>query len=530
MIEKVGVYCRLSDEDRFKTNKNDDSDSIVNQRSMCVKFAVNNGWDVVDIYSDDDFSGAGVDRPGFNKLIEDCESRKINLVLCKTQSRFSRDLEVIERYLHNKFIEWGVRFVSIVDNADTSNESNKKSRQINGLMNEWYLEDLSQNIKKSLKNKREDGLFMGSFAPYGYVRSSENKHKLIVDPVASKVVKEIFERYKNGEGYFKIAQYLNNNNIPTPSVYKKQSGSNFVCCNNNYKNPIWTIDTIAKLLRNEVYIGNLVQGKRTSLGYKVHKFRKVNEKDWCRTENTHDAVIDKETWNLVQKRLGTHESPTRTGEVHYFSKKVYCSDCGKVFTRNVFNTKSGKKAYLQCKGAKKLNICENNKSIKIGELEIIVINAINDLLNNYYDKDNLQEYYNNIKSNDKTIKETIDVLNKEKNNLDKKIAENKSYFRKLYEDKNNELITEDMFKMLTSDYSKEIDNMILRKNNIDNEIDCLNTKEDNRKQASDIFKKYKHIKKLDKLIIDEFIEKINIGAYNKETNSRDIEIEWNFEI
>src|SRR5574344_3081219 len=223
MIEKVGVYCRLSDEDRFKTNKNDDSDSIVNQRSMCVKFAVNNGWDVVDIYSDDDFSRAGVDRPGFNKLIEDCENGKINLVLSKTQSRFSRDLEVIERYLHNKFIEWGVRFVSIVDNADTSNESNKKSRQINGLMNEWYLEDLSQNIKKSLKNKREDGLFMGSFAPYGYVRSSEDKHKLIVDPVASKVVKEIFEKYKNGEGYYKIAQYLNNNNIPTPSVYKKNN-------------------------------------------------------------------------------------------------------------------------------------------------------------------------------------------------------------------------------------------------------------------------------------------------------------------
>ena len=131
MLEKVGVYCRLSDEDRDKLNKNDDSDSIVNQRSMCLKFANQNGWNVVDIYSDDDFSGAGVDRPDFNRLLKDCENGKINLVLCKSQSRFSRDMEVIERYLHNKFIEWGVRFVSIVDNADTSIESNKKSRQIN---------------------------------------------------------------------------------------------------------------------------------------------------------------------------------------------------------------------------------------------------------------------------------------------------------------------------------------------------------------------------------------------------------------
>ena len=117
MIEKVGVYCRLSDEDRDKLNKTDDSDSIINQRSMCLKYANQNNWNVVDIYSDDDFSGAGVERPDFNRLIRDCESGKINLVLCKSQSRFSRDMEVIERYLHNKFIEWGVRFVSIIDNA-----------------------------------------------------------------------------------------------------------------------------------------------------------------------------------------------------------------------------------------------------------------------------------------------------------------------------------------------------------------------------------------------------------------------------
>ena len=264
MIEKVGVYCRLSDEDRDKLNKNDDSDSIVNQRSMCLKYAQQNGWNVVDIYSDDDFSGAGTYRPDFERLIKDCESGKINLVLCKSQSRFSRDMEVIERYLHNKFIEWGVRFVSIVDNADTSIESNKKSRQINGLINEWYLDDLSTNIKKSLKNKREDGLFMGSFASYGYDRDPEDKHKLIVDPVAAEVVKKIFELYANGYGYYKICEYLNNNNIPSRAVYKRMKGSNFVCASCDYDNVKWNTDTIAQMLRNEVYIGNLVQGKITS--------------------------------------------------------------------------------------------------------------------------------------------------------------------------------------------------------------------------------------------------------------------------
>ena len=228
MIEKVGVYCRLSNEDKDKINKNDDSNSIINQRSMCLKYASQNGWDVVDIYSDDDFSGAGMYRPDFERLIKDCENGRINLVLCKSQSRFSRDMEVIEKYVHKKFLEWGVRFVSIIDNADTSIESNKKSRQINGLINEWYLDDLSQNIRKSLKNKREDGLFMGSFPIYGYERSEEDKHKLVIDPVAAEVVKKIFEMYADGFGYHKICEYLNNNNIPTRAVYKKQNGSKFV--------------------------------------------------------------------------------------------------------------------------------------------------------------------------------------------------------------------------------------------------------------------------------------------------------------
>ena len=469
MLEKVGVYCRLSDEDRDKLNKNDDSDSIVNQRSMCLKFANQNGWNVVDIYSDDDFSGAGVDRPDFNRLLKDCESGKINLVLCKSQSRFSRDMEVIERYLHNKFIEWGVRFVSIVDNADTSIESNKKSRQINGLINEWYLDDLSTNIKKSLKNKREDGLFMGSFAPYGYDRS-EDGHKLIIDHVAAEVVKKIFDMYASGNGYHKICEYLNNNNIPPRSVYKKQKGSKFVCSNCDLKSVRWNTDTIAQILRNEVYIGNLVQGKKTSMGYKVHKFKKVDEKDWCRIENTHEPIIDVEIWDKVQNILKTHASPTKTGEIHYLSKKIYCMNCGKSFMRNVYNVKTestGKRAYMQCKGAKKYHSCDNNKAIRMDELEQILLNAINDLLDNYYDETNLQNLYNQTNKQN-TNDEIINILKKEKNNLEKKINDNKNYYRNLYEDKVKGNVSEEMFSLMANDYLKEIETMTNRIENIEN--------------------------------------------------------------
>ena len=530
MIEKVGVYCRLSDEDRDKLNKTDDSDSIVNQRSMCLKFANQNKWDVVDIYSDDDFSGAGMFRPDFDRLIKDCESGKINLVLCKSQSRFSRDMGVIEYYLHNKFIEWGVRFVSIVDNADTNIESNKKSRQINGLINEWYLDDLSQNIKKSLKNKREDGLFMGSFASYGYERDEEG-HKLVVDPVAAEVVKKIFKMYADGYGYHRICEYLNNNNIPPRSVYKKQKGSKFVCSNCDLETVRWNPDTIAQMLKNEVYIGNLVQGKTTHVSYKNHKKKKVAEKDWCRIENAHEAIIDMDTWNKVQSILGTHYRVKKNGQINYFTRKVYCSCCGKAFMRNEFKVKSektGRRSYMQCKGNKKFHICDNNKSIRTDKLEEILLNAINDLLNNYYDKNNLKELYENGYEQDNN-NESIKALIKEKENLTKKINDNKNYYRNLFEEKVKGVLNEDMFQMMSKDYFNEIENMMSRIEIIDMQIEELKINKKEKKQADDILKKYKHIKTLNKVILDEFIDKVYIGEIDKDNNTRNIEIEWNFE-
>ncbi len=530
MIEKVGIYCRLSDEDRDKVNKNDDSNSIINQKSMCLKYAEQFGWNVVDIYTDDDFSGAGTYRPDFERLITDCKSGKINLVLCKSQSRFSRDMSVIEYYLHDKFIEWNTRFISIIDNADTSIEANKKSRQINGLINEWYLDDLSQNIRKSLKNKREDGLFMGSFASYGYEKS-EDGHKLVVDPVAAEVVKKIFKMYADGYGYHKICEYLNNNNIPTRAVYKKEKGSKFVCPNCNYKNLRWTPDTIAQILKNEVYIGNLVQGKSTYVSYKNHKQKKVDEKDWCRIENTHEKIIDIKTWNRVQKILGTHYKVTNRGQINYFTGRVFCSVCNKAFMRNVYSSKGEKRAYLQCKGNKKYHFCTNKNSIKVDDLEKILLDSINNLLDNYYDENYLQELYNKKSTQYKNNGVIVNKLKEEKNNLSKKIEDNKLFYRKIYEDKIKGNITEDMFNSMSNDYLKEIDNMQKRINVIDNKIEILDScQEEDVNNIDKILKKYKHIDKLNRLIVDEFIDKVYIGVLNKETKIRDIEIEWNFEL
>ena len=535
-MEKVGIYCRLSDEDRYKKNKSDDSESIANQKSMLLKYALDQSWEVVDIYSDDDYSGAGVERPDFNRLINDCENGRINIVLCKTQSRFSRDMEVIEKYLHNKFNLWGVRFVSIVDNADTNNESNKKSRQINGLVNEWYLEDLSNNVKKSLKNKRDDGLFMGSFAPYGYKKNPNDKHKLIIDENVAPIVREIFEKYKNGFGYYKISASLNERKILCPSLYKKSIGSNFVCCNFDYNTTgIWTSDTVAKILKNETYNGTLVQGKRTNVSYKNHKSKKVPKSEWSVTKNAHEPIIDSKTWYLVQRRLKNHHRPTKeNGKVHVLSSKVYCDKCGRIFMRNQCNIKcaSGvmkKRAYLQCKGSKKYHICDNNRSVRYDIIESHVLNAINVLLKKCNEKLLKEEYIEILEK--KNRKDTFFInLIKEKSSLEKKISESKLYFKSLYTDKLKNIISDDDFLILRGEYKKDVKSYKTRLLTIEKQLEEIKERKEDTKDIEIILKKYKHIKELTRVVVDEFIEKIYVGIFNNNTNTREIRIEWNLDL
>ena len=184
---KCAIYCRLSKEDGGEF----ESESIQNQRSLLLKYALDRDWEVFRIYSDEDYSGIAARRPAFDELISDAEKRLFDIVLCKTQSRFTRDMEQVERYIHKLFPLWGIRFIAVADNADTAVKGNKKARQIAGLVNEWYLEDLSENIRAVLDHKRKEGVYIGSFPLYGYKKSPE-KGKLEIDPEAAGTVRYIF--------------------------------------------------------------------------------------------------------------------------------------------------------------------------------------------------------------------------------------------------------------------------------------------------------------------------------------------------
>lgn len=276
MNKRCILYLRLSDEDQNKLNPDELSESIKNQELMLKDFAAKKGWKITGIYSDEDYSGIDANRPEFNKMLKECEKGKADIVLCKTQSRFTRDMELVEKYLHNKFKEWNVRFVSIIDNADTFNEENKKARQINGLVNEWFLDDTSTNIRKTFKIKREKGQFTGSFAPYGYQKDPENKNHLVIDPIAALTIKKIYDEYLKGYGLNKIANNLNKDNILSPLEYKIMNGSklqiplikNYINYEYIKKTGTYIIDinyfnNEGKILKNLITYNYLTTDKRT---------------------------------------------------------------------------------------------------------------------------------------------------------------------------------------------------------------------------------------------------------------------------
>lgn len=309
---KAAIYVRLSEEDRDKKHPGEDSQSITNQKELLKSYAAERNWDIYDIYSDDDYTGADRNRPQFRRLIADAANGSFDIILCKTLSRFTREIELVEKYIHGLFPIWGIRFISVADNQDSNDRKGKKARQITGLINEWYLEDMSDNIKSVLTDKRRRGLHIGSFALYGYKKDPSNKGSLIIDPEAAETVKEIFYLYLQGSTMTAIAESLNESNVPSPSAYKAQKGEKY---KSSSPPAVWKYPAIASILKNEMYIGNMVQGRFASASYKTKKNVPVAKERWFRVENTHDAIIDKITWDEVQKKLSHSSRAESTGDL-----------------------------------------------------------------------------------------------------------------------------------------------------------------------------------------------------------------------
>jgi site-specific DNA recombinase len=513
---KAALYCRLSKEDMDKINKGDDSESIINQKLLLEEYAVNNGFSIYRTYQDDDYSGLFDDRPGFEKMINDARQGKFNTVIAKTQSRFTRNMEHMEHYLHDLFPLWGIRFIGVVDNVDTENKGNKKTRQINGLINEWYCEDLSENIKAVFKSKKRQGQYISSSPPYGYLKDPQNNHALIIDEYAANIIRRIFKMYLSGVSKYQISKTLSDEGVLIPSKYKND------VLKIPYHNPRvtqkskWSAQTVHAILKDEVYIGTLVQNKYTTISYKNRKKMVVPDKERIKVYNTHEPIIDMDTWNLTQQALKQRTREVKMDKkVDLFSGKLYCPDCGKSLIR-AYNRKHEFIGY-HCSTYKKFgnNGCTSHQ-IGFKELKNITLSAIKETANNILnpeDVDCMEEFAQQlIKNPQKT----------QLKQLEDKLKTLTIYIDKIYKDYLDEILSRDDYIKYRGQYNEE-------KNEVQSQIEALITQLNNEKNSEinkniwlKNFINYINIDELDRVIILELIDRIEVS------NSGDVHIKFRF--
>lgn len=516
---KVAIYCRLSEEDRNKQFETDDSNSIQNQKAMLLQYAMEQRWEVFNIYSDDDYTGSDRNRPEFQRLLHDAEQRKFDIILCKTQSRFTRELELVEKYIHGLFPVWGIRFVSIVDNADTANKGNKKSRQINGLVNEWYLEDMSDNIRSVLTNRRQNGFHIGAFALYGYKKDPDQKGHLIIDEEAAAVVREVFTLFSQGYGKTAIARMLNDRGVPNPTEYKRLHGL-------RYQQPkrknstLWKYFAIADMLENEIYIGNMVQGKYGSVSYKTKQNKPRPKSEWYRVEGTHEPIIDRALWDRVQSLIAQRAKPFGGGSIGLFARKVRCANCG--YTMR--STKNRGRHYLQCSNRHVAKDACIGSFISVEKLERIVIDELNRLSAEYLNKDELErnlEFCNDLKSQQKRLQDNLAAYQK-------KIGEYAKGIRDLYLDKVKGLISEQQYVEMSADFSAEKARLELLVEHTQRQISELDAQMEAGDHRKAIVEHYANLDHLTREMVEALIDYITVGKRIPGTQNVPVEIHWRF--
>lgn len=522
-MTRVAIYCRLSEEDRDKRCEKDDSESIQNQKAMLLQYTMEQGWELYNVYSDDDYTGSDRRRPEFNRLLKDAEQHKFDIILCKTQSRFTRELELVEKYIHGLFPIWGIRFISIVDNADTANKGNKKSRQINGLVNEWYLEDMSENIRSVLTTRRKNGFHIGAFALYGYKKDPNQKGHLIIDEEAATVVREVFTLFSKGYGKTAIARILNDRGIPNPTEYKRLNGL-------RYQQPkaknstLWKYFAISDMLTNEIYIGNMVQGKYGSVSYKTKQNKPRPKEEWYRVEGTHEPIIDKKLWNKVQTLVEQRVKPFDVGTIGLFARKARCANCGYTMRSSKSSPQRGSKHYLQCSNRHVAKDACIGSFISVDKLERLVIEELNKLSKKYLDKNELEQSIdvcNNLQMQKKHLLSDIATF-------DKKISDYSKAIRELYIDKVKGLISENDYANMAKEFTSE--RTRLERVIADGEKQLSDLEEkialgDNRRE---LIEQYTNLDHLTREIVETLIDYISVGKRIPGTRDVPIEIHWNF--
>lgn len=504
---KAADYARISREDGDK----EESDSIGTQFDIIDDYiAHNDDITFIDRYSDDGWSGTNFDRPDFMRLMEDIKKGKINCVIVKDLSRLGRNYILVGQYLEMIFPMLNIRFISVNDRIDSIKDPasiNNALVSFKNVMNDEYCRDISNKVRSSLDRKRSKGEFIGSFASYGYMKDPDDHHHLIVDPVAAEVVKNIFDWFLQGLSIIGIAKRLNHMGIPNPSAYKRQ-------CGLNYKHPAgqldsaWPDSSVKRVLKNRLYVGDMVQNKNRTKSYKVQVSVAVPEENWVIVPNMHEAIIDREKFETVQQLLmrDTRTSPG-INHVSIFAGYIRCADCLRAMGKKSVAQSYGKYHYYVCQTFRKAgrNLCTKH-TIREKQLYDAVLATIQSQIDLAVSMDQL---VNDLKSQN--------VRAAKSSRLEKMLQLKEEEYEKvsrcridLYPDWKAGILSKDEYLSLKAKIGEQLEQIEIAIANIKEEISKYQSAPVSENRFISSFLRYRNIQVLTREVIVELIEMIYV--------------------
>ena len=504
----VGAYIRLSKEDLQKIKKGlDCSNSVANQQGMLYNFYENHIEEFRSYteYVDDGHTGTDTDREHFQDMIADIMNRKINCVVVKDLSRLARNYSDAGSLIDNLFVQLGVRFISLAENVDSYLDPDSVSDikvPITNVMNDNYCFQTSKKIRQVFDYKRRNGQYIGSFAPFGYVKDPDDKHQLVVDPDAAEVVKLVYSMFLQGSSKRAVSLYLNEHGIPSPAAYRRIKGLPVSSAVGD--NPMWSARMIHEVLTNEIYTGDMVQGRHRVKSYKVHQIETVPEEEWVRVPNTHEAIIVREMFDKVQ---GLMKRDTRTSpqgrQVHLFSGFLRCADCGKAVTRSV----SGRHVYYACSTYKSRSrtACTMH-SIKHNRLEAAVLFAIQQQVHLAVSYAETVARINTAPVKKCQSKRLDDLITAK----ERELAKVTRYKQGLYQDWKDGEITREDYHNMKADYERQTITLTAVLKNLTEERAELASGVDNEHPALVAFMRYQNIDELTRDILVELVDYIKV--------------------
>ena len=450
MNYNAGIYIRLSQEDKNKKYESD-SESIINQKEILKDYCLKNRFNLIDEYVDDGYSGTNFDRPGFIRLIEDIKNKKINLVVVKDLSRLGRDHVMTGYYIETYFPENKIRFISIVENYDSmKNQASNDSSTFIIACNDYYSKQNSLKIRNVLDSKRRDGKFIGSKPCYGYMRDPKDKGHLIIDPNTAQYVKLIFELRSNDIGISEIATRLTKLRAPTPSSYKNKIISTIT-----KEEYVWSIHSVKKILENRMYTGDMVQHTQTKISYKSKKKIKLDQSLWVIVENTHEPLVDKEIFRIINKKRDNHNRKVEVKTkrpIRLLEGLIYCKECGNRLS--VIYRKNHNYWTINCNRYARDPIREKCKThfFPYDNFEEEVLEQLKILLSNLFKELNVKELNAEIINGTNLGTKSFDEIKK---SIEKDILKLSSNIQTAYQDRIDGNITLESYKMIVSPYEQK---------------------------------------------------------------------------